>query len=515
MYGVIGGVTHNYTWGGLLQSNEEAIVNLPSISVGTGNFTLNVEAVIANDENNTNDNLSQNFSGNTSGAFNVINSFESAQDELIVQNGVWERGVPTGSVLNNAATGTQVYGTNLSGNYPADATASLQSNCYDFTQLINPVLKFQMAYSLEENWDWANVQYSIDSGVTWENLGTVNSQPNWYNSDNDGSGFGCLECPGAQWTGTNTTMTSYGYNFTENAALGEADLTSADNIMFRMTLHSDNIFHEEGIILDDFVVEGNEGLQVAPKVYLQGAALNPNAGEESLMRDNLRLSNLIPTTSPYSDKLSCSNTVFNTSGADAIVDWVWVELRDETNNNIVRTSQSALLQRDGDIVDVDGTSTLQFLVPSGNYNIAVKHRNHLGIITNTALNIAEGSVTIVDFTNANNLITFGTNAQTIFGMPNGVVGMWAGDANTDGRLNYLGALSDIPSIRSQVFNDPNNSVFGGPPVGTYQSIGYHTTDVDMNGFTVYSGSTTDALYIRDNIFNNPSNAVFGGPPTAT
>jgi hypothetical protein len=93
--------------------------------------------------------------------------------------------------------------------------------------------------------------------------------------------------------------------------------------------------------------------------------------------------------------------------------------------------------------------------------------------------------------------------------------MWAGDANGDGQLNYLGANSDIPAIRSQVFNDPNNSVFGGPAVGTYGSIGYYTTDSNMDGLSYYSGAASDVLYIRNNIFNNPSNSVFGGPPVAT
>ena len=115
----------------------------------------------------------------------------------------------------------------------------------------------------------------------------------------------------------------------------------------------------------------------------------------------------------------------------------------------------------------------------------------------------------------NNQITYGTDAQTTFGVPNGVVAMWAGDANGDGRLNYSGALSDVPSIRGQVFNDPDNSVFGGPPVASYQSEGYNGTDVNMNGFTVYSGATSDVLHVRNNIFNNPSNSVFGGPPTST
>ncbi|MBQ4820613.1 M60 family peptidase N-terminal accessory domain-containing protein [Aquimarina sp. MMG016] len=458
MYGVIGGETHNHTWDGMLQSDEEIIVNLSSISVGTGNFTLNVEVSIPNDENNTNDNLSQNFSANASGDFNVINSFENVEDELIVQNGVWERGVPTGSLLNNAATGTQVYGTNLSGNYPADANASLQSYCYDFTQIVNPVLKFQMAYDLEENWDWANVQYSIDSGVTWENLGTIDSQPNWYNSNNDGSGFGCLDCPGAQWTGTNTTMTSYGYDFTENAGLGETDLTNEDNIMFRMTLHSDNIFHEEGIVLDDFVVEGFPvKIILSPKVFLQGAAMNPNAGEESLMRDDLRVANSIPTTSPYGDGATCNSSIFNTTGANAIVDWVWIELRDATDSTIVIDSQSGLLARNGSVVGVDGISNLEFNIPSKDYYIAIKHRNHLSVLSATTYSLSSTSI-MVDLSASTSVLQGGSNA--VIDMGNGIFAIPVGDYDGNGQVQN----SDI----NQVIQ-----LLGGS--------GYNNADMDMNG----------------------------------
>jgi hypothetical protein len=264
------------------------------------------------------------------------------------------------------------------------------------------------------------------------------------------------------------------------------------------------------------ITDGGLGCTVSlsPKVYLQGAALNPNTGEETLMRDDLRVAGLIPTTSPYTGGLSCNASVFNVTGADAIVDWIWIELRDATNNVTVIDSQSALLQRDGDVVDVDGVSPLAFSQDASDYYVVIKHRNHLGIMTANTITLSEAS-TAVDFTDANNEITYGTDAQTTFGMPSGVVSMWAGDANGDGQLNYLGAASDIPSIRSQVFNDPENSVFGGPAVGNYGSIGYYATDSNMDGLTYYSGAASDVLYIRNNIFNNPSNSVFGGPPVAT
>ncbi|WP_299886160.1 M4 family metallopeptidase [uncultured Lacinutrix sp.] len=255
-------------------------------------------------------------------------------------------------------------------------------------------------------------------------------------------------------------------------------------------------------------------IYLSPKVMLQGAILNPNIGEESLMRDDLRLTNYIPTESPYVDNLTCNTSVFTVTGSDAIVDWIWVELRDKNDNTSVLYSQSALLQRDGDVVDVDGTSALSFSASEDNYYVTIKHRNHLGIMSSNVIALSK-SVTTVDFTDANNQITYGTDAQTTFNMPSGVVAMWAGDANGDGKLNYSGGESDVPNIRSQVFNDPDNSVFGGPPVASYQSAGYNTTDIDMDGVTVYSGGTSDVLHIRNNIFNNPSNSVFGGPPTST
>ncbi len=274
-----------------------------------------------------------------------------------------------------------------------------------------------------------------------------------------------------------------------------------------------------GANIDVGTYEYQSKLMVAPKVFLQGALLgNTNA----LMRDDLRAASLLPTTSPYADGLTCDASVFNTGGGNTkinlsendIVDWIWLELRDENDNTSIITATSALLQRDGDVVAVDGVSNLDFLIPYKNYYVSLKHRNHLGVMTMNTIAL-NGTATPINFTDATTPITFGTDAQTTFGMPINTLGMWAGDANGDGQLNYLGAASEIPAIRSQVFNDPNNSVFGGPPIGTFPSAGYHLTDINMDGNTVFSGVTTDVLIIRNNIFNNPSNSVFGGPPIGT
>ncbi len=262
------------------------------------------------------------------------------------------------------------------------------------------------------------------------------------------------------------------------------------------------------------------GIRINPVVFLQGALLSPRTSEENLMRDDLRQLYL-PTISPYTDALTCDIFTFLDGGAsgtgalsDNIVDWIYVELRDKNDNTNVITGRSALLQRDGDIVDVDGISVMTIDANVDDYYVAIRHRNHLGIMTATTVSLSTTTLTL-DFTDANNEITWGQHAQTVNGVPSGDIAMWAGDSNEDGQIVYAGSFSDVNKVRDQVFNDPDNSIFGGPPIATYASKGYHDTDVDLNGFSKYAGASSDVNQIRDNILNNPANSIFGGPPIAT
>ncbi|MEM6684466.1 MAG: hemagglutinin protein [Bacteroidota bacterium] len=241
-------------------------------------------------------------------------------------------------------------------------------------------------------------------------------------------------------------------------------------------------------------------ISIATKVFFQGAMINPNTGEESLMRDDLRVNSLIPTTSPYTDALTCEASVFDATGNDAIVDWIWIELRDKDNNTNVRYSTSAFLQRDGDIVATDGVSNLEIEIAFDDYYVAVKHRNHLSIMSSGIYSMNQ-SVTAVNFTDANAQITYGSNAQTTFGMPSGIVAMWAGDANNDGIAQYSGTNPDTPTILSTVLNDSGNFL----NFPTYAVAGYLDVDVDLNGSTQYSGTNPDVPFILQNVLAHPGN----------
>ncbi|MDO6595360.1 leucine-rich repeat domain-containing protein [Oceanihabitans sp. 2_MG-2023] len=239
---------------------------------------------------------------------------------------------------------------------------------------------------------------------------------------------------------------------------------------------------------------------LAPKVFLQGAATNPNTGEEDLMRDDLRVAGLLPTTSPYADGLTVDATVFDTEGNDAIVDWISIELRDANNNTSIVASQSALLQRDGDVVDTDGVSPLSFNALTDNYFVVIKHRNHLGIMTANTFALS-ATVSSIDFTDANNPITFGTNAQTDSGMPTDVLGLWSGNVNGDTVVQYLGTEADSPNILSVVFNDTGNFL----NFPTFTLNRYDVNDINMDGIIQYIGTTPDEPFILQNVLAHPGN----------
>ncbi len=248
---------------------------------------------------------------------------------------------------------------------------------------------------------------------------------------------------------------------------------------------------------------------VAPKVYLQGASVNPYTGEENLMRDDLRSNGYISSQTPFGDGATITETVgFDNQGSNSMVDWVWVELRDATDQTVVVAGQSAVLQRDGDIVSTndDLVTPLTFPASPGQYYVVIKHRNHLGIMTAAAISLNTVSTT-VDFTDASSQITYGANAQTTAGMPSGIAGMWAGDANADGEIVFLNTGAESVDIKQTVLDvSAVESPFGASVF--YKPQGYYDADVNMDGEVIFLNAGNELLFIKDNILAHPSNQIF-------
>jgi hypothetical protein len=256
------------------------------------------------------------------------------------------------------------------------------------------------------------------------------------------------------------------------------------------------------------------------KVLLQG----PLSKQTMKMEDKLRSKNLIPLTEPFTSfnplntkplvhvgkgggEVIPNPAILTGTGDDAIVDWVFLELRSASDSKLVVQTRSALLQRDGDIVDVDGLSPVYFPVSSGaNYYLAVRHRNHLGVMTRNplAFSATSKSPVSIDFTSLSTP-TFGTHARKII---NDRAVMWGGNADGNHYIVYQGsgiALPDGDMIFFDVFFDPGNTDFR----FNYIRQGYHSGDTNMDGEEKYQGLNNDVdQMIFFNVLEHPANTQF-------
>lgn len=245
-------------------------------------------------------------------------------------------------------------------------------------------------------------------------------------------------------------------------------------------------------------------VQVPLRTLLQGAYVS---GQER-MRDDLRSQGLIPLVEPYTalgtthagagGGETVSPTVLQTTGLDAVVDWVVVELRTGTAASTVVATRSCLLLAGGDIVDKDGTSAPRITADPGAYYIVVRHRNHLPVMTQEAIPLG-ASLTTIDLTDP--LIPlYGIQAMHAV---DGLRVQWSSDVTHDGVIKYVGVANDRDPILEHI----------GGVVPTVVVNGYHVTDTNLDGVTKYTGQNND----RDPILVNiggivPTNTRTGSVP---
>ena len=255
-YSIDGVVQTPFNWNGTLAVDGETEITLPTINESAiKSYNLDVETVVSGDGDPSNNSISSTFRVNKSDDTPTqVNPFDFFFQNWLNYNegdtgNLWVIGMPNKTNLNTVTSGNAAYVTGTTTNYPNETKSYLISPCYDLTTLINPKLKFNMAFELEENFDIIYVEYSIDA-INWTILGSA-TDANWYNSDrifesgeisND-----CQNCPGSQWTGSSNVFAEYSYDL--------SSFTSETKINFRFVFHSNASGNDEGVVIDDFVIE--------------------------------------------------------------------------------------------------------------------------------------------------------------------------------------------------------------------------------------------------------------------
>ncbi|MBS1742182.1 MAG: hypothetical protein JST81_04040 [Bacteroidetes bacterium] len=282
------------------------------------------------------------------------------------------------------------------------------------------------------------------------------------------------------------------------------------------------------------VVSANDGelyamnsfVLVSPKVFLQGAYNTSTLRMNDRLRNSgaynpgtLPASNLIPTSDPYRAapynythtnnavaenviSASFANPFIDQQNADNnIVDWVYLELRSATTpGNTILQTRSALLQRDGDIVDIDGVSPVYFknVTVGGSYTLAIRHRNHLAISTNPAnytkvLGMTSSSVDMSTLGAANLMGAANTNYFN-----DGALNMmYAGNANGNSNIRWAAPSSDKDFILSSILGNSSSTVL---------SNVYSQGDVDLNRGVRWAAPNSDKDFILSRpLGNNAAN----------
>jgi hypothetical protein len=263
-------------------------------------------------------------------------------------------------------------------------------------------------------------------------------------------------------------------------------------------------------------------VELTAKVFLQG----PYDSASGLMYDSLRLAtptNLIPTSEPYTainaafptsftkvnnfvTESGVAGSVFLVTGPTAIVDWVWLELRDKTNNTVVLATRSALVQRNGNIVDLDGVSPVLFPDSyADDYFVLVRHRNHLGAMTASAINLTGAH--FVDFTVATQP-TFGTTATSARKLiKTATYGLIAGNTLPKIGGGYQIIYNNADNDRASILT----AVGASTPLNTVYNV-YMLQDVNMDRKVRYNNAGNDRVIILNNVgASTPLNIITQQP----
>ncbi len=236
----------------------------------------------------------------------------------------------------------------------------------------------------------------------------------------------------------------------------------------------------------------NEWKLADPKYTFNVTAELRGSWNGTNMNTTLNSAGYLPLSQPY------NTTPFNYAGTESvgsipnsnIVDWVLVEHRkpssglptDATSATITGRSAGFLLNN-GTVVGLDGVTQIAFdITKQGNSFIVVRHRNHLGVMSNAIASNVSGTFTNDYSVLANCYKPTGAPSDPVTLLSGGIkYGMWAGDANKNGVVNVI----DINSVKVAVAGSATGYLFS--DINLSNSV--NVTDINLTKVTLsLSGS---------------------------
>ena len=174
-------------------------------------------------------------------------------------NTSWEWGVPNGTVIDQAASGTKAWVTNLDGFHAQGERSYIVGPYFKLGQLDNPMISFKIWSFTETGISGAILESSVDGGQSWQRVGNSSGSGsiNWYNSSSVIGSPGDNNPGDLAWSGQQQDWMTVRHNLDF--------LKAADSVTFRIFFGADNnppeTSNAEGFAIDNiFVGNRSRGL---------------------------------------------------------------------------------------------------------------------------------------------------------------------------------------------------------------------------------------------------------------
>lgn len=163
----------------------------------------------------------------------------------------FQRGVSTKPGKDGTNSGANAWVLGINDNlYQNNTRAELYTPMYDLSEQGLYELKFYGKYAVQNRNDGFQVEYSLDGGASWTQLGTT-EKPNWYNYYNANLADGAFPIGKSYFTNAQLNWTQYINDISFLA--GEA------TVSFRFVFRSDGADPAQGLAIDDLEVTKYDG----------------------------------------------------------------------------------------------------------------------------------------------------------------------------------------------------------------------------------------------------------------
>ncbi|KAA3647508.1 MAG: T9SS C-terminal target domain-containing protein [Bacteroidetes bacterium] len=218
------------------------LINLSAL----GNYNLKAFCSLAGDSDNLNDTIRETITKSNLNSSSYSTSFEANANDWRSSgiNSSWQIGSSTNNEFATNAGSLALY-TNPNGFYNTNEASFYTSPCFDFSSYSGtPVLEFLLNYDLSSINDTIRIEYTTNSGTSWQILNGTSNTYNWYNNS-----------ASTAWTGN-----SEGW---KRASIVLSNLVGNNNVRFRFAFTSGTTANSFGVGIDAISINDNSNTDVS------------------------------------------------------------------------------------------------------------------------------------------------------------------------------------------------------------------------------------------------------------